>query len=65
MLKNIQTHKPSYKGAIISENCKDFIENCLQINPKKRLSWTNISDHPFVKSLKSRDFSEFRMQNAT
>ncbi|XP_046390467.1 serine/threonine-protein kinase fused [Ischnura elegans] len=33
----------------ISDQCKDFLQGLLQKDPKKRLSWPELLDHPFVK----------------
>ncbi|XP_071450812.1 serine/threonine-protein kinase fused [Hetaerina americana] len=33
----------------ISETCKDFLQGLLQKDPKKRLTWPELLDHPFVK----------------
>lgn len=32
----------------ISEKAKDFIERCLVVDPKKRISWKEIYSHPII-----------------
>jgi serine/threonine protein kinase len=32
----------------ISEKARDFIEKCLTIDPKKRISWKAVYSHPLI-----------------
>jgi serine/threonine protein kinase len=50
VLIKIMTTKPDFKSINISANVKDFIERCLTIDPKQRISWSEIYDHPLIKS---------------
>lgn len=49
ILKKIKNQRPDYAGVNISDNAKNFIERCLTINPKDRISWKEIYDHPLIK----------------
>jgi len=37
-----------YSGAKISDHARDFIQRCLTIDPKKRITWSEIYDHPLI-----------------
>jgi serine/threonine protein kinase len=39
ILKKIKKDRPDFSGINISEKTKDFIDKCLTIDPKKRISW--------------------------
>lgn len=50
LLSNINNVKLSFKGEPkISEESQDFIHGCLQIDEKKRLSWSELYRHPLFK----------------
>lgn len=40
ILKKIKSTKPDFSKINISANAKDFIERCLTVDPKKRISWS-------------------------
>jgi len=44
ILKKIKTQRPDY-SRVISRNAKDFIDQCLTVDPKKRISWVQIYSH--------------------
>lgn len=39
ILRKIKQNRPDYKGVRISDNCKDFIDRCLQPDTSKRITW--------------------------
>ena len=49
ILKNIKGRRPDYKKVQISAHAKDFIDKCLTVNPKKRIKWQEIYDHPLIR----------------
>ena len=49
ILKKIKKSRPDFTGMNISEKARDFIEKCLTINPKERISWKQVYDHPLIK----------------
>lgn len=48
ILKKIKNQRPDYSRVNISANAKDFIERCLTIDSKKRISWVEIYSHPLI-----------------
>lgn len=49
ILKKIKTLRPDYAGVNLSPKAHDFIERCLTVDPKKRISWKEIYDHAIIK----------------
>lgn len=49
ILKRIKTVRPDYSGVNLSPKAHDFIERCLTVDPKKRISWKEIYDHAIIK----------------
>lgn len=49
ILKKIKNSRPDFTGIIISEDAKDFINRCLTVDPRKRITWIQIYDHPLIK----------------
>jgi serine/threonine protein kinase len=39
ILKKIKNNKPDFSTVQISKECRDFIEKCLTVDPKKRIKW--------------------------
>lgn len=39
ILKKIKRDRPDFSRGNISSNAKDFIDKCLTVDPKKRISW--------------------------
>ena len=62
ILKKIKNNRPDFSRVQISEKARDFIDKCLTVDPKKRIRWQEIYDHPllakqepnFLYGLKSR-----------
>ena len=52
ILKKIKNNRPDYSKVNISKDAKDFLDRCLTVDPKKRISWQEIYDHPLVMSKK-------------
>lgn len=48
ILKKIKSQRPDYSRVNISAHAKDFIERCLTIDSKKRISWVEIYSHPLI-----------------
>ena len=49
ILKKIRSTRPDYYGVNLSDKARDFIDRCLTVNPKARISWKEIYDHPLIK----------------
>ena len=45
ILQKIKNQRPDFSKVNISRNAKDFIDQCLTIDPKKRISWVQIYSH--------------------
>ena len=59
MLKMVQTNiTPKHPSC--SESCHDMLTSCLQRNPDKRATISDLVDHPFWTSSTSDDLSMFR-----
>ena len=39
ILKKIKKSRPDYSKVSISKDCHDFLERCLTVDPRKRISW--------------------------
>lgn len=39
ILKKIKNNRPDYSKVNISANAKDFIDKCLTVDPRKRITW--------------------------
>jgi serine/threonine protein kinase len=50
ILKKIKTSRPDYSRVNISASARDFIDRCLTIDPKKRISWVEIYSHELIQS---------------
>lgn len=48
ILKKIKNNRPDYSKVNISRNAKDFIDRCLTVDPKKRISWVQIYSHELI-----------------
>lgn len=48
ILKKIKNSRPDYSSVQISAECRDFIDKCLTVDPKKRISWREVYDHPLL-----------------
>lgn len=54
VLKKIRAYPPRFPENIeISDMSKDFIKRCLTIDPKKRISWSEIYEHPLLDDKKN------------
>ena len=49
ILKKIKSMRPDYTRVNLSDKARDFIDRCLTVNPKNRISWKEIYDHPLIK----------------
>ncbi len=49
ILKRIRTSRPDFNGINISEKARDFIDRCLIVDPKSRIKWKEIYDHPVIR----------------
>ena len=50
ILKNIKEKKvPDFSAVNISSKARDFIQRCLTYEPKRRIQWKEIYDHPLIK----------------
>lgn len=68
ILKNLKitTKHPGFPQKL-SENCMDFLENCLYIDPNKRMTASELLEHPFLsmtekevkESLEASNFISF------
>ncbi len=50
ILKKIKNNRPDYSKVNLSRDAKDFIDRCLTIDPKKRISWVEIYSHPLIQN---------------
>ena len=48
ILKKIKNNRPDFSRVNISEDAKDFINKCLTVDPKRRINWSEIYDHPLL-----------------
>ena len=48
ILKKIKNQRPDYSKVNISRNAKDFIDRCLTVDPKKRISWIEIYSNELI-----------------
>lgn len=39
ILKKIKANRPDFSKVNISSSARDFIDRCLTVDPKKRISW--------------------------
>jgi serine/threonine protein kinase len=49
ILKKIKNTRPDFSKVNISEKAIDFINKCLQVDPRKRISWVEIYSHPLLE----------------
>ncbi len=56
ILKKIKNNRPDYSKVNISRNAKDFMERCLTIDPKKRISWVEIYSHELIANKNQAGF---------
>jgi serine/threonine protein kinase len=65
LLNNILNHKGIKipEGYKISDTLFDLLKNCLQVDPKDRLSWKQYFDHPFFKESLIIQPSQFEKVN--
>lgn len=49
ILKKIKNNRPDYNKVNLSRDARDFIDRCLTIDPKKRISWVEIYSHPLIQ----------------
>jgi len=50
MIKLIKNTTVDYSGIKISDRAREFIQCCLTIDPKNRISWSEIYEHPLIKN---------------
>jgi serine/threonine protein kinase len=48
ILKKIKKGRPDYSAFEISRDCRDFLDGCMTADPKKRISWREIYEHPLI-----------------
>jgi serine/threonine protein kinase len=46
--KNIMKNPPNFDKVNISDKARDFIQRCLTIDPKARISWKEVYSHPLI-----------------
>lgn len=46
--KNIKKNPPNFDKVNISDKARDFIQRCLTIDPKARISWKEVYSHPLI-----------------
>jgi serine/threonine protein kinase len=51
MLELIKKTVFDFSGIKISTNARNFIERCLTIDPRDRISWSQIYEHPLIKEV--------------
>ena len=49
ILKKIKANRPDYTRVNISNNARDFLDRCMTVDPKKRISWSEIYEHPLLQ----------------
>lgn len=54
-----------HKELNLTEECLDFLNACLQFNPKERIKWELLKEHPYVVSEKETQFvlEDFKLNN--
>lgn len=50
ILKKIKANKPDFSKVNLSKDAKNFIERCLTIEPRNRISWVEIYSHPLIQN---------------
>ena len=50
ILKKIRKNRPNFDGVELSPNAREFIERCLTVDPKVRISWREVYEHPLIKN---------------
>jgi serine/threonine protein kinase len=48
IINKIKATRPNYSKVNISVKAKDFIERCLTVDPKLRISWKEVYSHPLI-----------------
>lgn len=48
ILLSIKKTRPNYSKVNISERAKDFIDRCLTVDAKARISWKDVYAHPLI-----------------
>ena len=48
ILKKIKNTRPDFNRVNITKDARDFIDRCLTVDPKRRISWAEIYDHPLM-----------------
>lgn len=48
ILKKIKTNRPDFSRVTISPDAEDFINRCLTVDSRKRISWAQIYQHPLL-----------------
>lgn len=48
ILLSIKKTRPNYGKVNISERARDFIDRCLTVDPKARISWKDVYAHPLI-----------------
>ncbi len=54
ILKKIKNNKPDFSAVQISKECRDFIEKCLTVDPKKRIKWKEVYEHQLMTKSDAR-----------
>ena len=54
ILMNIHKSRPDFSAVPISKECRDFIDKCLTINPKQRIKWQEVYEHPLLAKNEAR-----------
>lgn len=51
ILTKILNTRPDFSEVPISNECRDFIDKCLTVDPKQRIKWQEVYKHPlFTKN---------------
>jgi serine/threonine protein kinase len=48
IMLSIKNTRPNYSKVNISDRARDFIERCLTVDPKARISWKEVYSHPLL-----------------
>lgn len=48
ILQSIKNTRPNYSKVNISDKARDFIDRCLTVDPKARISWKEVYSHPLI-----------------
>lgn len=56
ILKKIKNNRPNFAKVNISRTAKDFIDRCLTVDPKKRISWVQIYSHELIANKNEAGF---------